>query len=133
MKGKHVNVTLLEHVSPEMVSRFISRRVREDGISAKTANRLREVLHRMFAYAIKEKGYRGPDGAGVNPIARVDRRQEPAAKIRFLELSDIDDQLRVLNEWPTLSAMVATYIYAGFRREEAIWLTMDTMSGWTSA
>ncbi|UCD53528.1 MAG: hypothetical protein JSW27_12910, partial [Phycisphaerales bacterium] len=49
MKGRHVRVGLLEEISSGMISHFITRRVREDGISPKTANRQREVLHRMFA------------------------------------------------------------------------------------
>jgi integrase len=122
---KHVQVALLEEVTTELVSQFMSRRIREDGIAAKTANRFREVLHRMFAYAIKEKGYRGPDGSRSNPIAAVDRRREPAHTIRFLTLAQIDEQLQALREHPTLHAMVATYIYAGVRREEALWLTVE--------
>jgi integrase len=39
-------------------------------------------------------------------------------------LTHIDEQLEVLREQPVIHAMVATYIYAGLRREEAIWLTI---------
>ena len=124
-KGRHVQATLLEHVTTEMVSQFISRRVREDGIAPKTANRIRGILHVMFAYAIREKGYRGPDGSRSNPISQVDRRQEPAAAIRFLNLAQIDEQIGVLDDHPTVQAIVATLIYAGLRREEVLWLTVD--------
>jgi len=55
----------------------------------------------------------------------VDRREEGASNIRFLSLTDIQEQLEVLERDPTLQAMVATYIYAGLRREEALWLTLD--------
>ncbi len=124
-KNQHVRVGLLEELSSEMVSQFITRRIQTDGISARTANRFREVLHRMFAYAIKEKGYTGPDGAKSNPVADVGRRQEPAPKIRFLKLSDVQKQLDALQDSLTLHALVATLIYAGLRREEALWLTID--------
>jgi integrase len=79
----------------------------------------------MFAYAIKEKGYTGPDGNKSNPVADVGRRQEPAHSIRFLRIAQIDEQLGVLQDQPTLRALVATFIYGGLRREEALWLTVD--------
>ncbi len=40
-------------------------------------------------------------------------------------MKQIDRQLRVLAEHPVIQAMAATYIYAGLRREEALWLTPD--------
>jgi hypothetical protein len=61
-------------VTAETVSHFISRRVREDGIAPKTANRIREVLHVLFAYAIKEKGYHGR----LALFAQADQAQLPA-------------------------------------------------------
>lgn len=60
LRSRHVRVGLLEEITSEAISHFIFRRVREDGISPKTANRLREALHRMFAYALKERGYSRP-------------------------------------------------------------------------
>ena len=125
LANKHVAAVQLEQVTSERISRFISLRMQEDGISPKTANRLREVLHRMFAYAIKEKGYRGSDGSGRNPVAQVDRRREKAPIIRYLTLTQVDEQLRALEEHPLIRTMVAVYIYAGLRREEAVWLTPD--------
>jgi integrase len=125
LKEQRVRVGLLEELSSEMISQFITRRIQTDGISPRTANRFREVLHKMFAYAIKEKGYTGPDGNKSNPVADVGRRQEPAHSIRFLRIAQIDEQLGVLQDQPTLKALVATFIYAGLRREEALWLTVD--------
>ncbi len=40
-------------------------------------------------------------------------------------MSQIAEQLRVFDDSPTLKAMVATFIYAGLRREEGLWLTVD--------
>jgi integrase len=125
LKEQRVRVGLLEELSSEMISQFITRRIQTDGISPRTANRFREVLHKMFAYAIKEKGYTGPDGNKSNPVADVGRRQEPAHSIRFLRIAQIDEQLGVLQDQPTLRALVATFIYGGLRREEALWLTVD--------
>lgn len=82
-------------------------------------------MNRLFAYAIKEKGYTGPDGAKSNPVADVGRRKEPAPNIRFLRLSEVEKQLHVLQDSLTLQALVATLIYAGLRREEVLWLTVD--------
>jgi integrase len=63
----------------------------------------------------------------INPAAKVKRYREPAPEIRFLTLRQIDQQLELLRDHPVIHAMVATYIYAGLRREEAIWLTTDDM------
>ncbi|OHB60974.1 MAG: hypothetical protein A2Y12_06335 [Planctomycetes bacterium GWF2_42_9] len=51
--------------------------------------------------------------------------RESAPEITFLSLKDIADQLKICEDKPILHAMVATYIYAGLRREEAMWLTRD--------
>jgi hypothetical protein len=53
-------VRYLEDVTPELVNHFISERIRTDGISPKTANRIRELLHVMFSYAIKQHGFVSP-------------------------------------------------------------------------
>lgn len=55
----------------------------------------------------------------------VERRREPAHNIRFLNTTQISEQLAVVRDSPTLYALVATLIYAGLRREEALWLTVD--------
>jgi hypothetical protein len=47
-----VPVRHLEELSTEMISEYIRERVVEDHVAPKTANRIREVLHRMFSYAI---------------------------------------------------------------------------------
>jgi len=125
LKGRHVRVGLLEEITSEMISRFITRRVREDGISPKTANRQREVLHRMFAYALRERDYRGPDGMRCNPASNVERRHENAPNIRFLTIDEITKELDALKDYTTLHTIVATLIYAGLRRSEALWLTVD--------
>jgi hypothetical protein len=67
-------------------------------------------------YAIKHHGFRSRRRY-PNPAAGVDRRREPAPQIRFLGLEQIDEQLGAVEGHPTIHAMVATYIYAGLRRE----------------
>lgn len=122
---RHIIAQRLEQVTSECIAQYISLRIQQDGIAPKTANRLREVLHRMFVYAIKERGYRGSDGSARNPVAQVDRRREPAPVIRYLTLPQVQEQLRILEDHPSLRTMVAVYIYAGLRREEALWLTAE--------
>ena len=57
LKHRHVHVRTLEELTPRKIDDFIATRIREDGISPKTANRLREVLHVMFNYAIRQHGF----------------------------------------------------------------------------
>ena len=123
----HVPVTRLEQVSGEMISAFIQERTITDGIAPKTANRLRGVLHRMFNYAIEQFGYVCPDKRHRNPVQGVRRMKEQAPTITWLKVDDIDEQLQALEECPQLRAMVATYIFAGLRREAALWLTHEDM------
>ncbi len=121
----HVKVERLEEVTPAIINRFISDRIREDAWSPKTANDFREVLHRLFAFAIKQYGYCSRDRRYPNPVAAVERQREPAPQIQFLTLGQIEEQLRILENYPVIRALVATYIYAGLRREEALWLTRE--------
>lgn len=72
---------------------------------------------------MEEGGVRMP--ADVNTVAKVKRYKERAPEIRFLTLKQIDGQLDVLRDHPVIHAMVATYVYAGLRREEAILLTVE--------
>ena len=125
VKARCVQATHLENVTPAKIEDFISRRIRDDGISSKTANRCRGVLHSMFVYAAKKWNFVSADHRYPNPAAAVQRRKEPAGTIRFLTLEDIDRQLIVLIERSTLHAMVATLIYAGLRRSELLWLTRE--------
>jgi len=120
-----VPVRYLEDVTPGLVNHFISGRIETDGIAPKTANRTRELLHVMFNYAIKHHGFVSPIRGTRNPIENVDRRPEPAPKIRFLELEEVAGQLKLLRKRPVLRTAVAILIYAGLRREECLWLTKD--------
>ncbi len=124
MEKIHVKANFLEEITPGVIEDFLARRIREDGIAPKTANRYREVLHRMFKYAIKNWHYVAPDRRNPNPAALVERRRVPERAIRFLTLEEIDEQLRVLQANETIYCLVATLIYAGLRREEALWLTV---------
>ncbi len=47
LRGRHIPVRYLEKISSEMINNFIRTRITCDGIKPKTANQIREVLHRM--------------------------------------------------------------------------------------
>jgi len=123
MKEVHVHAQYLEEITPGLLEDFLARRCREEKIAPKTANRCREVLHRMFNYATKSWGFVSPDRRHSNPAAQVERRKEPARTIRYLGTAQIDAQLNVLKDKIVLRASVAMMIYAGLRREETLWLT----------
>jgi len=120
-----MNVKHLEDVTTGMVSGFIADKVRLHGIGPKTANEYREILQRLFNFAIKVEGIRMPGDPRHNPVVDVKRYRVPSPKIRFLSLSQIDEHLAVLEPWPAIQTMVAVYIYAGLRREELLWLTHE--------
>jgi len=123
--GAHVQVAFLEDISPEVINRFLAERIKQDNWAPKTVNLMRQILHKFFAYAIKHHGFRSRDRRYPNPVTGVDRLREPAPQIRFLPLAEIETQLEAVAESPVVHALVAVYIYAGLRREEALWLTSD--------
>lgn len=123
--GRHVNAALLEEITPAVINRFLAARIQQDEWSTKTANLMRQTLHKLFSYAIKHHGFRSRDQRYPNPVKAVDKKREPAPQIRFLRSGEIVHQLQVLVESPVIHALVATYIYAGLRREEALWLTRE--------
>lgn len=119
----HIKADLLEDISVQQINRFLLDRVKKDLWKPKYANLMREVLHKLFAYAIKHHGFCSRDRRYPNPVDGVDRLKESASDIHFLKLEDIPFQLEAVKTSPVIHALVATYIYAGLRREEALWLT----------
>ncbi len=122
-KPPRVEGKTLEDITGAKIEAFITRRIREEGIAPKTANRHREILQVMFNYAAKNWDFISPDRRHPNPAAIVQKRREPPPVIRFLTLDQIAVQLKVLEDHPGIRVLVATYIYAGLRREEGLWLT----------
>ncbi len=115
----------IEQVTVGEISEVIARRIREEGIAPKTGNRYREILSRLFSWAMTQRGVRMP--GGQNPAAKVERQRESAPEIRFLTKRQIAQQLEALADHPVLQTMVAVYIYAGLRREEALWLQLNDL------
>ena len=116
-----VEAAYIEQVTTAQISDFIGRMVRAKGLAPKTANRYREIIARLFNWSIREGRLRITGDR--NPAARVERYREPAPEIRYLTLPQIGEQLEALEQHRQLQTMVAMYIYAGLRREEALWLT----------
>ncbi|MFC1762190.1 hypothetical protein ACFL6U_08920 [Planctomycetota bacterium] len=98
--GKHVKAQLLEDITAQVINRFIAARIQKDCWSAKTANLMRQTLHRLFSYAIKHHSFCSRDRRYPNPADGTERKRKPAHQIRFLKLDEIDVQLQVLTEHP---------------------------------
>lgn len=118
-----IELNYFEQITTADIASFISAKVRSKGLAPKTANRYREVLTRLFNWAMQNHGIRTPDN--INPASKVERYKEKAPKISFLTKEQITEQLNALAGNTQLQTMVALYIYAGVRREEALWLTTD--------
>lgn len=129
-KSKVIEARHIEDITTAQISEFIASHVRSRGLAPKTANRHREILHRLFSWAMRERGVKMP--GRINPAAEVERYKERAGEIRFLTFKQIDEQLESLEDCPQMQTMVAMLIYAGLRREELIWLRhedIDLKSG----
>ncbi len=120
-----IQVKYFEQVTTRDIADFIAAQVRNKALAPKTANHYRTILTRLYNWAMSQYGIRMPNDR--NPASKVERYKEKAPNIRFLSLAQIDEQLKSLEGQPQLQAMVAVYIYAGLRREEALWLTVDDM------
>jgi len=118
-----IEAACVEQVTTAQISDFIGRMVRAKGLAPKTANRYREIIARLFSWSIREGRMRVTGDR--NPAARVDRYREAAPEIRYLTMPQITEQLEALEQHRQLQTMVAVYIYAGLRREKALWLTTD--------
>lgn len=118
-----IEAAYFEQITPTDVQTFIDGHVKRRGLAPKTANRYREILCRLFNCSMQTRRVRMP--GGINPASQVERYKEQAPEIRFLTLAQIDEQLHALRFKPQLQTMVAMLIFAGLRREELVWLTLD--------
>ncbi len=122
-KPKPIRAACFEAITTSQIAAFIEHKVRVQGLKPKTANHYRSIIRRVFNWAMQHDIIRLPNQ--VNPASKVRPWKEQAPEIRFLTLPRIDEQLAALAYKPQLRAMVATLIYAGLRREELVWLTLD--------
>lgn len=122
-RSPRLEAECLEQITTAQIATFISDMVQVRGLSPKTANHYRQILTTLFNWAMTQHGVRMP--GDKNPGVKVARYRERAPEIRHLTLAQIDEQLEALKFHPQLQVMVAMYIYAGLRREELLWLTVD--------
>jgi integrase len=120
-----IEAQCFEQVTTAQVAGFISGQVASRGLAPKTANRYREILTRLFNWSMSQLGVKMP--SDKNPAAKVERWRESAPEIRFLTLTQIEEQLTALDDNVQLQAMTATLIFAGLRREELLWLTPEDL------
>lgn len=123
---KHIEANSLESITSSHIADFIACKVKEKGLAPKTANRFREILSRLFNWAMNEGGVKMP--GDKNPASKVEKYRERAAEISFLTMKQIEEQFNALQDNPQLQTMVAMLIYAGLRREELLWLTREDVS-----
>jgi len=122
-KAAVIEPKCFETITTADIATFVASRKASRGLAPKTINRYREILTRLFNWAMTQHGIRLPNDK--NPAAAVERYREAAPVIQFLTLEQIDQQLNALIDKPQVQAMVATLIYAGLRREELVWLTQE--------
>jgi len=115
-----IEIGCLEQLTAQMFSAFLANLVVYKGVSAKTVNHYRQILLTMCNWSMTEGGVKFPSSR--NPVAAVKRYKEIKGDIRYLKRRDIEEQLESLSDNLMLQVMVALYIFAGLRREEAIWL-----------
>ncbi|HCD31292.1 MAG TPA: hypothetical protein DER01_02730 [Phycisphaerales bacterium] len=118
-----IEANTFEQITTADVAMFIATQVQQRGLAPKTANRYREILCRLFNWAMTQKGINMP--GDKNPVAKVERYRERPGAIRYLTLPQVEEQLHSLRFKPQLQTMVAMLIYAGLRRAELLWLTTD--------
>ena len=110
----------LDNIQTRHVQRFLDSGVSAHKWKPATILRYREVIHAAFEYARKM------DYLKTNPASKTDRPMIPDREVRWLDHGQIREVLDLVRS-DIMAPIVATYIYAGLRREEAVWLTRDDL------
>lgn len=118
-----IEKSCFEAINTQDIADFITGMVDAKGLEPTTANRYREVLHTLFSWAISEGRVKMPNDK--NPVTAFKKFRVHAPQIRYLNLEQIEEQLEAMEAHRLVQTVVAMYIYAGIRREEASWLTFD--------
>jgi len=124
-KAQVIEANCFEQITTADIAGFVSGQMKSRGLAPKTANRYREILTRLFNWAMTQHGIRMPNDK--NPAAAVERYKEHAPEISFLTLEQIEEQLEALADNVKMQSAVAVLIFAGLRREELVWLTADDL------
>jgi hypothetical protein len=73
-KVSTIEVTHLEEITTAAISAFMSSHVASRGLAPKTANRYREIICRLFNWAMAEAGVKMP--ANLNPASKISKYKE---------------------------------------------------------
>ncbi len=130
-RAQLITARYFEAIATADISKFIQAQMLSRGLKPKTANRYREIMSALINWATTQGGIRM--AGGINPASAVQRYKESPPEIRFLTLPQIQEQLDLLADRQQMQTMAAMLIYAGLRREELLWLTIDDIDYDTGA
>lgn len=83
----------LARIGAVEIAAFLGRLDEDGNIGPRTVNKYRQVLHSIFEYAMRPETF----GLRENPVARIDKRREPAAGIiDFYEPEEVFALARVV-------------------------------------
>jgi hypothetical protein len=85
-KSPVIEADCFEAITTAQIVEFVSGQVARRGLAPKTANRYREILTRLFNWAVEQKGIRIPGDR--NPASKVERYRESAPNIPSSFTSD---------------------------------------------
>ncbi|MDR3405086.1 MAG: hypothetical protein P4L99_21485 [Chthoniobacter sp.] len=96
-------------------------------VCKKTKRHYREFFHHFFEFCMKFDFFQPTNWHHPNPVAALPSYVSRNRRIVFLTPEQVEEQLRVLSEFPRQKMAVALMIYAGLRRAEMLWLTRDAI------
>jgi len=101
------------------IAHFLTRLDAEPGITPRTVNKYRQILHSIFEYAMREETF----GLPVNPVRGIDKRREPdITPIDFYEAEEVFALARAAEHGahrdPSRPAVTATEIEERRRADE---------------
>jgi integrase len=114
----------IDEITPALIQGFMDQM----DVSKKTKRHYREFFHHFFEFCMKFDFYQPTNWHRPNPIAALPSYVSRNRRIVFLTHQQVQEQLRVLQDFPKLQIAVAIMIYAGLRRAETLWLTRDAIS-----
>jgi integrase len=122
-RAQVIEAAYFEAITTANISEFVQAQMLSRGVKPKKANRYREIMSTLINWAMTQRGIRMP--GGTNPASAVQKYKGSPPEIRFLSLPQVKVQFAALVEHKQIQAIVAMLIYAGLRREELLWLTVD--------
>jgi integrase len=122
-------VDSLDRLTSAQVLTFIEGRPGRSGksIARATKRHYRECFVQIWNHGLRDGSITPTNVAFPNPMTTLPSWHDNGHEIVFLKPLQIDEQLAGLRPHPTVHAAVATMIYAGPRRNEALWLKKESM------